>query len=280
MEARHGQEPQASDERQGLVDRLPRLGRIADKQRRFALHTYNAVEQHYVLPKQVSYTSLFGARPDQGGYGCCVSESACELMEAEAIKHYRPTQFSVSANYAQSQRNAYPGQTPVDDGLPTGAGLGTFQTNGYVLDSVRPFPNPEATPDETYMLAPVPENEWQTTFEDFTYAAVDPAVDNIRRYLYTRGPVQIGTYWAQSWFYPPEDGVLPAPDSVAGGHALVIAAYNDEAQTFTVANSWGTSWGVKPAGAASSGWCYLPYSFATAYPQFWPGDIYGVLVAA
>ena len=270
---------QAAAEREAMkFDRLPRLGRVADKQRRFALHTYNAVEQHYVLPPEVSYVSLFGDRPDQGGYGCCVSESACELMEAEAIKHYVPTKFSVSANYAQSQRNAYPDQTPVDDGLPTGAGLGTFQTNGYVLDSVRPFPDPTANPDESYMLAPVPESEWQTTFEHFSFAAVDPAVDNIRRWLYTRGPIQIGVQWAHSWFYPEINGVLPVPDNVAGGHALCIAAYNDKTACFTIANSWGTSWGVKPFGASSSGWCYLPYSYFTAHPNYWPNDLYGVTV--
>jgi hypothetical protein len=257
---------------------LYRLGRVPDKQRRFALHTFNAVEQTLILPPQVSYVSLFGSRPDQGGYGCCVSESACELMEAEAIKHFVPTRFSVSANYAQSQLNAYPGHTPVDDGLPTGAGLGTFQTNGYVLDSVRPFPDPKAAPNETYMLAPVPASEWITNFENFTFAAVDPAVDNIRRWLYTRGPIQIGLQWANSWFAPETNGTLPVPDYVAGGHALVIAAYDDRSSCFTIANSWGTSWGSQPFSAQSRGWCYLPYSYVTEYPDYWPQDLYGVSV--
>ena len=258
--------------------KLPRLGAIMDKEPRFALVQHTELERTTALPAEISYNSLFGIRPNQGGYGCCVSESATEIMQAEAIKHYKPIAFSVSANYAQSQRNAYPNQEPKDDGLPVGAGLGTYQTNGYVLDSVRPFPDPYANPDEAYMLAPVPEDQWQKGFENFTYVSVDNHVESIRLYLATRGPVQIGTYWANSWYYPDATGVLAAPDKIVGGHALCITAYNDHTQMFTVANSWGTSWGVKPFGAASAGWCYLPYRFATQYPDFWPGDVYAVTV--
>jgi C1A family cysteine protease len=255
-------------------DRLPRLGRVADKYRRFALVKPTADQTTVALPKQVSYTSLFGVRPDQGGYGCCVSESGTSVVMAEMLKH-APTHppLSVSANYAQSQRNAFPNQTPQDDGLPTGASLSTYQINGYVLNSARPFPPDN---DESVMLAPVPASDWIPTFEKFKAVSVDNSVDSIRRYLFTHGPVQIGMYWAHSWWYPPASGILPSPDNLVGGHAIVIAAYDDNTELFTVANSWGTDWGIQPVGAASGGWFYLPYGFATEFPDYWPGDVYSV----
>lgn len=56
------------------------------------------------------------------------------------------------------------------------------------------------------------------------------------------------------------NGMVPMPDTkkekCEGGHCVTLVGYNDANQTFTCANSWGTSWGNK-------GYFYLPYAYVT-----------------
>lgn len=43
-------------------------------------------------------------------------------------------------------------------------------------------------------------------------------------------------------------------DPFLGGHEILIVGYYDKTSTFTVLNSWGSSWGA-------SGFCYIPYAY-------------------
>ncbi len=47
---------------------------------------------------------------------------------------------------------------------------------------------------------------------------------------------------------------FPNGDSIIGGHAICIVAYDDDTRLFKFVNSWGDSWGDK-------GYGYLPYSY-------------------
>jgi hypothetical protein len=258
----------------------PVLGRLKDHERRFALMRTSAAEDEMIvksLPPEISYSSIVGVRPNQTTYGCCVAEASTTLMQAESVRHSpEPIAMSVSATYAQALRDTSNGGKITDSGLPTGAGLASYQTHGYVPNAKRPFPHPN---DESYMLAPVDPSLWVTTFKEHTYAAVDADPISIWRALYTRGPVQIGCEWANEWFTPGADGVLPPPLTDAnGGHSLVIVGINMTTMMFEIANSWGVHWGCQPPGAESGGFCWLPISYYSnpAYKPYWPTDLYVV----
>jgi C1A family cysteine protease len=53
-------------------------------------------------------------------------------------------------------------------------------------------------------------------------------------------------------------GKVPAPNKknerILGGHALSLVGYDDEAQVYHVANSWGSNWGT-------DGFCTIPYEY-------------------
>ena len=50
---------------------------------------------------------------------------------------------------------------------------------------------------------------------------------------------------------------MPAKtESVLGGHAVLIAGYDDATQRFLVRNSWGTNWGM-------TGYFTIPYAYFT-----------------
>lgn len=62
-------------------------------------------------------------------------------------------------------------------------------------------------------------------------------------------------------------GVIPFPgskDKIDGGHAMVIAGYDDGVSSFLVRNSWGEKWGDK-------GYGWMPYRYVTSgiATDFW-----------
>jgi hypothetical protein len=59
--------------------------------------------------------------------------------------------------------------------------------------------------------------------------------------------------WMNSMFDPASDGTLTVDrtSGVAGGHELVVSAYDTTTKRFRLDNSWGPSWGAK--GSAYAG---------------------------
>lgn len=84
--------------------------------------------------------------------------------------------------------------------------------------------------------------------------------DEVKAALTNLRHAWFGLPWYNSWFRP-ANGNLPAPDSEAGGHAILAVGYDDThinldgtLGAFLLANSWGTSWGIK-------GRVWLPYEY-------------------
>lgn len=84
------------------------------------------------------------------------------------------------------------------------------------------------------------------------YYAVPVSQLAIQSALMSFGPVLLSTPWYNSWFHPVA-GVLPAPDSVVGGHEILCIGWN--ATGLLLVNSWGTAWGV--GGRVTLPWAYL-----------------------
>ncbi|HET9614395.1 MAG TPA: C1 family peptidase [Candidatus Limnocylindrales bacterium] len=97
------------------------------------------------------------------------------------------------------------------------------------------------------------------------------SIEDILRSIKETGAAWLGSSWFNSWFKP-VNGVLPKPDSVAGGHAYSAVGwkhYNpaDPSQTMIrCPQSWGTSWGQK-------GFFWLP----AAYIDFSDFDCWSTL---
>jgi hypothetical protein len=80
------------------------------------------------------------------------------------------------------------------------------------------------------------------------YYAVPRDLATIKAAIYDLGPIVVSTPWYGSWFRPAA-GVLPRPDTLVGGHAIV--AYGWDARGLRLRNSWGAVWGV-------GGDCWMP----------------------
>ena len=91
------------------------------------------------------------------------------------------------------------------------------------------------------------------------YYAVPRDAAAVNAAIYDLGPVVVSTPWYRSWFRPVA-GVLPKPDTVAGGHAIV--AYGWDQRGLRLRNSWGSAWGV-------GGDCWMPESFVPQISGAW-----------
>lgn len=72
------------------------------------------------------------------------------------------------------------------------------------------------------------------------YYSVPVDEASLKAALVAFGPLLISTRWYSSWFRP-VSGILPAPDTVVGGHAIVAIGY--DATGLRLRNSWGTRYG-------------------------------------
>jgi hypothetical protein len=91
------------------------------------------------------------------------------------------------------------------------------------------------------------------------YYAVPLDIAVIRAAIHDLGPIVVSTPWYRSWFRPAA-GVLPEPDTLVGGHAIV--AYGWDARGLRLRNSWGSAWGV-------AGDCWMPESFVAHLNGAW-----------
>jgi len=91
------------------------------------------------------------------------------------------------------------------------------------------------------------------------YYAVPSDLATIKAAIHDLGPLVVSTPWYRSWFRPAA-GVLPRPDTLVGGHAIV--AYGWDVRGLRLRNSWGSDWGV-------GGDCWMPASFVPHLSGAW-----------
>lgn len=91
------------------------------------------------------------------------------------------------------------------------------------------------------------------------YYAVPVTRADLCQAILAFGPLILGTPWYWSWFHP-IGGVLPAPTTVAGGHAIEAVGW--DARGLRLRNSWGTGWGI-------GGDAFLPWAYLSRVREAW-----------
>lgn len=92
------------------------------------------------------------------------------------------------------------------------------------------------------------------------YYAVRPIKEEIQGAIMAFGPVTLAMAWYWSWFSTTSRGVLRAPSSAAGGHAITAIGW--DARGLRLRNSWGANWGI-------NGDCYLPWAYLNQAWEAW-----------
>lgn len=71
------------------------------------------------------------------------------------------------------------------------------------------------------------------------------SMDDLVRWVLTKGPVVVGTAWTDQMFTPDSRGFIHPEGEIVGGHAYLIDGINVRAGKARLLNSWGPGWGRK-----------------------------------
>jgi C1A family cysteine protease len=187
---------------------------------------------------------------DQGQLGSCTAFSVCAgTMGYEEVVSGEPTRI-LSPLHAYLQARALDGQPERGDGSHLRSVLEVGRTQGYVLESDRPY-NVSAYPP---LGKDGPAHAAMNMVPG--YAAVDTRnIEQMIQSLLAHGPLSIALDCLDGFMSPGPGAVVTATGASHGGHAVTIAGFSIARKVWLVRNSWGTGYG-------QSGYCWVPWSYA------------------
>lgn len=229
------------------------------------------------LPKSVDLRSDMPEIWNQGQLGSCSAFCAAGAVEYAAIKEgYERTEPSQLFIYYNERKDE--GCIPYDSGSTIRESVKALHTYGACPEEDWPYdianftftPPADAYTDGLKMTA----LEYQRVLLRYTTTRavnVDLAIVPMKTAMASGYPVMTGISVFSSFESQQValTGMIPMPDvtteQLLGGHAVLLAGYDDENQRFILRNSWGTEWG-------DHGYGYIPYAYI-ADPQlgsdFW-----------
>jgi len=190
--------------------RLTRLINFDERSKNYPIMELISKEK---LPR--SYTWKCDQHLDQGSDGACVGFSMVHELIARPseIKNLNE-KFAKENVYWEAQKidpwsgGSYPSASPFYEGTSVLAGIKIIQKLGYI-DSYR----------------------WAFSLDDLIMA------------VGYSGPAVIGIPWYFGMFDVHPCGHLHVSGNNVGGHAILVKGVNVKNKTFTLHNSWGSSWG-------------------------------------
>lgn len=163
-----------------------------------------------------SYTWSVATHLDQGPDGACVGFGFTHNEMARPKPHPDLTYTDAMALYHRAQQlDQYPGEQY--EGTSVNAGGLASRERGWLA-----------------------QFRWATS------------VDDIVAMVGHRGPVIMGTNWYSGMMDADVNGFIHPTGSVEGGHCYLLKGVNVKKRTFTIHQSWGTSWGIR-------GDCYISW---------------------
>lgn len=269
------------------MDNSNKLGRRPDSFPKAPVVRYTAEQDAIVFPSNYSYTSIAPVAYDQGQSSSCVVHATKAVVVADSTKHGHPIDPSRIAWYGQAESQFDP--PPTDSGLESGDVLRIYTEHGYIPEAEAPWPL-----DGVIAKLVVPDKKlWRKDEKLNAFTSVPhPSVYSIQKALFHLGPgiggMSVSNAMVSQNTYA--NGLIPDPDSVAGGHEVAwfgwsstIKLTNPETNhiytgAFECLTSWSTAYGIKMPGAKSAGWFYLPFEYFIKYPEYVPTDYYTISV--
>ena len=199
----------------------------------------------------VDLRSYFTPIENQEDIGSCTAQAAAGLVEYVELNQF-DEYLDVSRLFLYKVTRKLLGLTG-DTGAYVRTTLKALRLFGTVPETYYPYDTPhydEEPPAFCYSFA--------RNYQILNYYRLQD-LNEIKNVLNQGLPVAFGFTVFRSMFTPDveETGIIPFPadnDSVAGGHAVVAAGYDDGKKRVLIRNSWGTEWGEE-------GYGYMPYEY-------------------
>lgn len=188
---------------------------------------------------------------DQGDIGSCTAQAITAVLRWHVVRHGSPDKPLSRLQLYYDERKIE--NTILEDaGAEIRTGIKVAKKIGVGSEALWPYVESNFTiapPSHVYDMA--------NMFGGLTYERVDVSAWALKKALATKGPVVIGVTLFESFESEQveRDGMVPVPnvdtETMVGGHAMYAVGYGQRPGHFTVANSWGESWGDR-------GFCYIP----------------------
>jgi C1A family cysteine protease len=201
------------------------------------------------LPSQFSLQNKIGIILNQGNIGSCVSNVFALCVHMLTNKH-----VLISRLFHYYCGRAIGGDSSIlDTGLNIRMAANIIRKFGACAEPSWPYVTTNYS-----VLPPLGVFKASKLFKKYNYTFLTQDLISLKScLLVSRSPIIFGLIVYDS-FMKSTNGVIPMPDTTTeqllGGHCMLIIEYNDATQTFTCANSWGSSWGDR-------GLCYIPYAY-------------------
>lgn len=218
------------------------------------------------LPSKIDFRAAFGQVRDQGAEGSCTGFSLAGMMQG--LRGVAGLPFvAMSPRFIYTDELAKEGHSGKDVGANPADGLTIMQTVGvcpeiddpYAVGALQPPTAQQISDAAQYRIASWSAVNRFANMGANPRAGIMPAL----QLLAQKVPVEIAIEVRQSFESAP-GGRVPMPgtpqaDPVLGGHAIVLAGYQDDPSApgggwAVFRNSWGTGWG-------DGGYGYLPYEY-------------------
>lgn len=216
---------------------------------------YGNYQSDKTLPSSVDLTSKFPPIGNQGQLGTCVawavgynnksyldgvSKSLSPNQLQSFANQYSPTDLFFSID---PSKRSCSGGTNFDDAFNVliSRGVNTLQTVPYddMCRSISPGNSSTASANKIK-----------------NFRRIQGSLDEIKEFLAQGTPIVIGAMVNREFQYLRGNNVLNNLNYSGdeGGHAMIIAGYDDSKSAFRIINSWGNSWG-------DNGYLWVNYNF-------------------
>jgi C1A family cysteine protease len=215
------------------------------------------------LPPSVDLRSACPPVYDQGALGSCTANAIAAALEFDAVRQKLPDVMP-SRLFIYYNERAIEGTVQSDSGAQIRDGIKSVAQWGDCPETEWPY-------DISQFTVQPPQQCYDDAAKHLAlvYEAVPQDLDELRACLAAGFPFVFGftVYSSFESDYVARTGQVPMPhwfERAIGGHAVMAVGYDDPSQTFTVRNSWGSSWG-------DGGYFHFPYAYMTSRlsSDFW-----------
>lgn len=208
--------------------------------------------------------------------GNCTANALSALYEYYEIKQKEDCEFTPSRLWIYYWERVFEGTINEDSGAIVATGVKVIKSMGVCPEKI-PKVNPHKITNEVCWPYDVSKFTLHPPAKSILFARNHKAINayrivqsltQMKQQLQDGHPIVFGFMVCESFEGADvaKDGLMhmpytDKPDSIIGGHAVIICGYDDTKQVydqtgaFLVRNSWGEEWGEK-------GYFWMPYTFA------------------
>jgi len=220
--------------------------------RDFTFESSGIIKKKKVFPVKLDLRGHVDMPPvyDQKSIGSCVAQAVGALCD---FKYGTDFNYEPSTLFLYYVTRSLDGTVDSDSGSSIRSGIKAANEFGIATAKHWPYDVKKfkvTPPKDVFDIA--------SNHQALEYQRVKQRLDDLRACLLGDNLIAFGICVYEGLYkITPKKPLLELPDysqSMQGGHALVIAGYDDIKQHFIVRNSWGSQWGL-------SGYFYIPYNY-------------------